>query len=192
MILIVGRDQGEGDREIAQRIGSQQQDSVAQVQFVDAQSAREVRQRPLAVGGQIGLADLPVEAVVEEAVGQVEEEVALQGVLQPVEAHAVVEQAVDDGVANAVGVLGPRFDAWNLGTEGLAAGATGAVFSDGQFDEDDLAEGDVADAAGVGVLASAPLAAMRTRVGLGGTPSSENANARRVGIHACVLFGLVW
>jgi len=40
------------------------------VNFVDAQGAGEVRQRPFAIGGSIGLADFPVDAVVEKTIGR--------------------------------------------------------------------------------------------------------------------------
>ena len=82
-------------------------------------------------------------AVVEEAIGEVEEEVALQGLLQAMETHAVIKEAADDGVANAVGVFGSWFDAWDLRAKRLAAVASGAVFSDRQFDEDDLCVGEM-------------------------------------------------
>ena len=192
VVLIVGRNQGEGDGEIAQRVGGQKQRAVAQVQFVDAQGAGEMVEGPLAVGGHVGLADLPVEAVVEEAVGQVEEEVALQRLLQAIHAHAVVEQAVDDGFADAVGVLGSRFDALDLGAEGLAAGAAGAVFSDRQFDDEDLAESDVADRSCVGVLARRPrLPQCGQGKDLWGTIATENANGGMASMPVSFWVGVV-
>src|SRR3954454_22800436 len=106
------------------------------------------------------------------------------------EAHAAVEEAVDDGVADAVGVLGSWRDPLDARAERLAALTGSAAFSDRQFDEDDLAEGDVADGSGVGVLPPSGRAALGAGEGLRGTTLPENANTS--GIHACVLFGLVW
>ena len=106
------------------------------------------------------------------------------------DAHAVIKETVDDGVADAVGVLGTGFDAWDLRAERLAAIACGAVFSDGQFDDDDLAESDVADKSSVSVLPMSDLSTLGTGEGLWGATLAENANTS--GIHACVLRGLVW
>jgi hypothetical protein len=106
------------------------------------------------------------------------------------EAHAVVEEAVDDGVADAIGVLGSWFDPLDVGTERLAAGTLGAVFSDRQFDDDDLPVGDVADGSSVGALPPPGCAAVWAREGLGSTSLPENANTS--GVHACVLLGSVW
>jgi len=106
------------------------------------------------------------------------------------EAHAVIEESVDDGVANAVGVLGSWFDPFDSRAEGLAACAGGAVFSDRQFDEDDLAVGDVSNTSCVSVLPPTAFPAPGARVGLGGTTSTDKTNTS--GIHACVLDGLVW
>jgi len=38
-----------------------------------------VTKRPLAVAGHVDLADIPVEQIVEKAIGQIEMEIALQG-----------------------------------------------------------------------------------------------------------------
>ena len=53
---------------------------MAQMEFVDAEGAGEVFECPLAVGGHIDLTYLPVEAVVEEAVGQIQKEIPLDSV----------------------------------------------------------------------------------------------------------------
>ena len=192
MVVIVGRDQGEGDWEIAERIGGQEQSAMAEVQFVDAQGAGELFKGPLPVGRHVGLADLPVEAVVEEAVGEIEQEVALEGLLQTIHAHAVFEQAVNDEIADAVGVLGAWFDAVELGAKGLAAGAAGAIFSDRQLDDDNLAEREIANRSGMSIFARRGFAAMRTRKSLGGAALLHDAHTRLNGFHACVLPGLVW
>ena len=68
VVLIIGGDQRKGDGEITDWVGGQQQDAVAQVQFVDAQGAGEILDGPVPVAGHVGLPDFPVKAVVKEAV----------------------------------------------------------------------------------------------------------------------------
>ncbi len=190
--LVVGRDHSEGHGEIAEGIGGQEQSAMAEVEFVDAQGAGELLKRPLPVRGQVDLADLPIEAVVQEAVGEIELEVAFQSVLQTIDAHAVFEQAIDDEIAHAIGILGAWLDAVDLRAEGLAARTGRAVFSDGQFDDHDLAEREFADRSSMSVFASSKLAALRTRIPLGGAFLLDDANARINGFHACVPHGLGW
>ena len=113
-------------------------------------------------------------------------EIAFEGQAQPFHAHTVVEQAVDDGLANAVAVFRSRLDPLHLGSKGLATAAAGAVFSDFDFEPEDLAVSDIADAAGVNILAASPLATLRTRKGLRGAREAFHPNARLHGIHACV------
>ena len=139
-----------------------------------------------------GLADFPIEAVVEEAVGEIEEELPVQRFLQAVQAHAVIEQAVDDRVADAVGVFGPRFDAFDLRAKGLAARAAGAVFSDRQFDDQNLAEGNVANLSGVSVFAFARLCHTADTGKVSGAQTAERYEHAVNGFHACVLSGWSW
>src|SRR5439155_20676886 len=108
----------------------------------------------------------------------------------PFDAHAVVEQAVDDRLADPVGVLGAGFDSLHLSPEGLAAATAGAVFSDLDFEDDDLAISDIANAAGVNSIASSLLAASGARKGLRGARDAFHTHARLHGIHACVPPGL--
>jgi hypothetical protein len=58
VFLVIVADQGEGDRKIVQRIGSQQQRVFAQMNLVDTQGAREVRQGPVPVGSTVDLTNL--------------------------------------------------------------------------------------------------------------------------------------
>jgi hypothetical protein len=95
MIFVVARHQGESNGEIAKRIGGQQECAMAEMQFVDAQGAGDVFQGPLTIVGHVDLPDFPIEAVVEKAVGEIEEELALERLLQAIQAHAVFEQASD-------------------------------------------------------------------------------------------------
>ena len=71
--LVVAGDQGEGHRQVVQRVGRQQQGHLAQVQLVDAERPAEVVQDPAAVIRQVEPPDLPVEAVVDEPVREIQE-----------------------------------------------------------------------------------------------------------------------
>jgi hypothetical protein len=106
------------------------------------------------------------------------------------DAHAVLEESIDDGLTDAVGILGSGFDPFSVRTERLAAQTCGTIFSDGQFDANDFAESDVANETRVGVLPPAGFAAVGAGKSLGRTTLSVNANTS--GVHACVLCGLVW
>jgi len=189
VVLVVGRDQGEGHGEVVERVGGQQQGLLAQVDFVDAQGAGEVLDGPLAVVGPVALADLPVQAVIDKAVGQLQVEVAGQSAAQPLDTHAVVEHAVEDGFTDAVGVLGAGQDALDLGAEGLAAATAGAILCGGQLDEQDLAVGEAADGARVGLLAVSGDAAAGAGVGGGGAAAAFDADGRLKVSHACVTPG---
>ena len=190
VVVVVGTDQGKGDGNIAQRVGSHEQGPVPEMDFVDAQGAGETLQGPLAVGGQVDLADLPIEAVVDKALGEIELEIAAHRFAQPLHTHAVVEQTVEDRLADPIAVFGTGLDAFDPRSEGLATRATGAVFSDGDFEDEDLLKGDIADGAGVRTLPPSPLATVRARVGFRGAPKLDHANAGLKSIHACVPPGL--
>ena len=190
LLRVVGPHQSEGHREIVEGVGGQQQGAVPEVNCVDAQGAGAVRQSPLAIGGPVGLADFPVEAIVEKALGEIAMEIALPGQAQPFDTHAVVEQAVEDRLAHAVGVFGAGLDSLQLGPEGLAAGTAGAVFSDLDFEHDDLALSAIANAADVNLLAASLPAAPGAGKGLRGARDAFQAHARLQGLHACVPPGL--
>src|SRR4029077_509325 len=128
--------QGKRHREIPQGIGGQQQGVLTQVEFIDAQGAREMGQGPTAVGSAIELSRLPVEAVVEEAVGQVVVEVTPEGALDLPEAHAILKDAVEDSLTDLVVVVCLGLDALDLGAEGGAAVAGGPVFGGGDVREE--------------------------------------------------------
>lgn len=122
----------------------------------------------MAAGGAIDLTNLPVEAVVEEAGGQVEVEVAQEGVVDLLDGHAIVEDTIEDGLAHLVVVVGLGLDALDLGAEGGRAVAAGTIFGGGDVQEEDGLVGDGADGAVVEVLASAELATVRAGSFLGG------------------------
>src|ERR1700689_902382 len=190
MVLVVGTHQGKSNREIPQGIGGQEQGAVAEMDFVDTERAGEILQGPLAVGGHIDLAALPVEAVVQKALREIEMEIPLQRLAEPLHAHAVVEQTVDNGLADTVAVFRARFDAVRLRSKGLAAATAGTVFSDSDFEDEDLAIGEIANKSSMGLLASPALAAAWARIGFRGAPTLHRANAGLNGFHACVPPGL--
>jgi hypothetical protein len=190
VLLVVGSHQREGDGEIAQGVGGQEQGPMTKMDFVQVERAREILQGPLTVGRHVDLADLPVEAVVQKALGEIEVKIALQRLAKAFHAHSVVEQTVDDRVANSVGVLGARIDPLDLGPEGLATRTAGAVFSDGQFDEENLAVSDIADRAGMRLFELSTPAAVRTGKRCRSTMTFDHANAWLDGFHACVPPGL--
>src|SRR5271154_6341791 len=112
--LVVGRHEGEGNGEIGQGIGSQQQGTMTQMDFVDGKGAGEFFESPTSVLRHMDLTDLPIEAVVEKACRQIQVKISCQRLLESFHAHTVVEQAVDDCLANAIGVFGPAFDPGDL------------------------------------------------------------------------------
>jgi hypothetical protein len=113
-------------------------------------------------------------------------EIALHGLPQSVHAHAIDEEAVDDHLANPVGVRGLGFDAFHRGPEGLATMEAGALFSDAEVDEENRAIGQVADAALVGSIAPGRRATVRTRISLGHAAAMHHADAGLNSIHPCV------
>ena len=190
MVVVVGTDQGKGDGKIAHRVGSHQQGPVPEMDFVDAQGAGETLQGPLAVGGHVDLADLPSKAVVDKALGEIEMEIAAQRLAQPLHTHAVVEQTVEDRLADPIAVFRTGLDPFDPRPESLATRATGAVFSDGDVEDEDLLKGDIADRAAVRTLPPSPLATVGARIGFRGAPKLYHANAGLNSIHACVPPGL--
>ena len=106
VVLVVGGDQGEGHRQVAQRVGGQQQSEATQVEFVHAERPAEVLQDHAAMRGHVELLGMVAEHVVDEPRGQVEEELALERSQGPFDAHAVLEDPLQDQVADAVVVLG--------------------------------------------------------------------------------------
>src|SRR5208337_5172235 len=87
------------------------------VQLVDAERPAEVVQDPAAVIRQIELPDLPVEAVVDEPVREIQQEVPPHRGDDPLDAHAVLEDAVEHGLTDLVVVQRPGCDARRGGAE---------------------------------------------------------------------------
>ncbi len=163
MIGIVLVDQGEGDRAIAQRVGCEQQGEPTEVQLIDAEGAAEVLQGPAAIVGHIELRGMVAEAVVDEAVGQLQEEVTPQRDEGGLDAHAVVEDAVEHSLSDLVVVAIAETDARRVGAEGRAATAPGAILAVGDVEVGDPAVFEGPDPAGEDLLATPEPAASWAR-----------------------------
>ena len=174
MVLVVLVDQGEGHGQVGERVGGQEQGEAAQVQFVDAKRAAEEFQDLAAVLGHVELPGVVVEHVVDEPRGEVEEELAAERLQGPLDAHAVLEDAVEHEVADLVVVEGPGEDALGGVAEGRAAAAPGAVLAAGDLQVGDGLVGDGADGAGERPFAAAEFAAVRARGLLGGGVNRYN------------------
>src|SRR5262249_34715455 len=145
VLLVVGPDQGEANGQVGQRVGGQEQGVAAQVQFIDAQRAGKALQDQLAVLRQFQAGQLPAQAVVDEAVGEAHEEVALHGSPGLLDVEAVVQQAVQDGLADGGIVVGLGGHVQGPGAEVLAAAAAGAVLCVGDLQPGHPAVGQGAD-----------------------------------------------
>jgi hypothetical protein len=77
--------------------------------------------------------------------------------------HVVEQEAVEDGLADLIGVVGIRFDAVAVGTEGGAAVARGFIFRGRDMDEDEGVIGNATDGALMEAFAAAALSAVGTR-----------------------------
>src|SRR5262249_55001294 len=133
--------------------------------------------------GKVQPPGLPVEAVGDEAVGEVEGEVPAHRGDHPLDAHAVVEDAVEDGPADGVVVAGPGLDIRRGGAEGRGAGAASPVLAVGDVEEDDLLVSEGADPAVVGGLAPPERAASRAWGFAGGAADGDGADVGTVGLH---------
>src|SRR5215208_5525018 len=128
--------------------------------------------------------DLAVEAVVDEPVGEVEGEVPPHRGDRPLGAHTVVEDAVEDRLANPVVIVRPRLDARRRGAERSTATAAGPVLAVGDVEEDDLFVGDGPDLAVVGGLAPPELAARRAGGLARGAVDGYGADVGADGLHS--------
>ena len=97
-----------------------------------------------------------VEHVVDEPRGEVEEELAAERLQGPLDAHAVLEDAVEHQVADLVVVEGPGEDALGGVAEGGAAVAPGLILAAGDLQVGDGLVGDGADPCGSSVRLRRP------------------------------------
>lgn len=154
--------------------------------FVNAQGAGELLERPLAIGRAVELLDLPTQAVVDEAGGQLQEEVAAQGPQQTFDVEAIFKEAVQNRFADGVAILGLGFDAVDLGAEGGATATGGPVLAGGHMQQEDGAVGDAPDGTRERVLAVAGGATTRTRGVLGSIATVAVPELGLCGKHACL------
>jgi hypothetical protein len=117
---------------------------------------------------------LPVQAVVDEATGEFEQEVTLPGQAGAFDVATVVQEAVEDDLADGVVVVGLGRDARRAGAEGLAARAGGLVLCLVDVQPGDPAVSQGADAAVKAADAAALLAAVGAGVVLGGAVDGTN------------------
>jgi len=94
VVLVVGCNQGEGHRKVRKRVGGQEQREPAEVQFVHAERAAEAFQHLAAVCGHVELGGAVAEHVVDEPRGEIEEELPLERLKGPLDAHAVFEETL--------------------------------------------------------------------------------------------------
>jgi hypothetical protein len=124
---VVPADEGEAHGQVGQRIGGHQQGKAAQVDLIDAQRPGELREDAPAVRRQVELRDLPPQAVVDEALGQGQQEVALQRVKRALDVEAILQESVKDGLPDCVVVGGLGRDREGPGAEVFTTAAAGLV-----------------------------------------------------------------
>src|SRR5439155_6480993 len=154
--------------------------------FVDAQGAGELGQRPGAVVGVVQLLELPVQAVVDEPRGQLQEKVTPEGRLNPFQTHMVFQQAIQYRLADRVGILRLGLDAGNLGPKRATTGAAGPVLGGDDVNEQDALVRDAADGPVELFLAAAQAAAVRTRSLFRGLLPVLMNHPGSDGFHACL------
>jgi hypothetical protein len=186
-VLVVLVDQREGHGQVGERVGGQEQREATQVQFVDAKRAAEEFQDLAPVRGHVELPGVVVEHVVDEPRGEFEEELAAERLQGPLDAHAVLEDAIEHEVTDLVVGERPGEDPLGGVAEGLAAMAPGAVLATGDLEVGDGLEGDGADPTRERPLSAPMLTALRARGLLGGTTNRYNDGCGCSGTHACVL-----
>ena len=76
---------------------------------------------------------MTVQAIVDKADRQLEQEIAFEGSQDALDIHAVVYETINDGLANLVVVLGlGHHILWGIAKE-FAATTAGAIFAVGDF-----------------------------------------------------------
>jgi hypothetical protein len=190
VVLIVGADQGEGHRQVADRIGGQQQGEPAQVDLIDAETVAELPQDHAAQLGHVELSRPVAEHVIDEAGGELQQEFPAQRPEGPLDAHAVLDDPTEDQIADRVVVGGPGEDAVGGTAEGGAAIAAGTILAAGDLEVGDGLVGDGADPARrQRPLAAAQPAAHRAGGLLGCAVDGYSDDRGCLGAHACVLRG---
>src|SRR6516165_1714439 len=158
------------------------------MQLVDAERAAEVRQDLAAMLGHLELSRVVTEHVVDKPRGQFEEILArerLQGLL---DAHAVLDEAPEDQVADLVVVQRPGEHLLGSVPEGLATAASGLILAAGDLEErHGLVRDSANPARGDSPLSRTVFAARGARRLLGRAVNRYNDGCGCSGTHACVL-----
>jgi hypothetical protein len=186
---IIGGDQGEGDRQVRERVGGQEQREAAQVEFVDAEGAAEVREHLAAMRRHVESRGEVVEHVVDEPRGEIEKELPLERLKDSFNAHAVFDDALQHQIPDLVVVLGLGEDALGCVAKGGGAAAPGVILAVDDFQEGDGLVGDGAHSSGQGPCPSAEFAALRAGGFLGSAVDryDEGFVCVYIRAHACVL-----
>src|SRR5262249_61509135 len=103
------------------------------------------------------------QAGVDEAFGQVQQEVAFDRSAGALDVEAVVDDAVEDGLADGLVVVGLWGHVQRPATEGLATAAARLVLGVVDIEEGHLAAGQGADTTAQAAFAAGAVAAVRGR-----------------------------
>jgi hypothetical protein len=114
-----------------------------------------------AVRGHVEGGGVVAEHVVDEPAGQLQEVLAAERRQEPLDAHAVLEDAVEHELPDPVVVAGLRVYALGGGAEGRAAAAPGGVLAVGELHHDDGLVGGCPNGAAQRPLPAALPAALR-------------------------------
>src|SRR5581483_5364395 len=128
------------------------------VQLVQAKRPGELGQDPGPMRRQVELRDLPAQAVVDEALRQRQQEIAGHRGQGALDIEAIGEDAVEDGGAHALVVVGLGRHGQRPRAEVPAARAAGLVLRIVDVEVGDLAVGQGADTTVEGALAAAEFA----------------------------------
>ena len=177
MLLVVAADQGESHGEVGDGVSGQKQGEAAQVKLIDAQGSGEPLDDHLAVRLEVELGDFPADAVVDEAPGQFQGEVAPHRREGALGVEAVIEDAVEDGLTDRAVVVGPGGDAHRPGAEGLAAATARLALGIVDVEAGHLAVGQRADTTAKAASAASGDAAVRAGMALGA--AADDADRRQ-------------
>jgi hypothetical protein len=155
------------------------------VQLIDAQGAGETLQDHLAVLGQVEAGQLPVQAVIDKALRQRQEEITLHGGPGLLDVEAVAQQAVQDGLPDGGVVVRLGGHVQGPGAEILAAATARVVLCVGDLQPGRAAVGQGAEAAVQEAFAASPAAA----AGAGGTPGGTPNPGDHVREHGLCPWG---
>ncbi len=145
------------------------------MQFVDAQhNAAEVLQGRLSLPGLVEPSQSPIEAVVDEATGEVEQEVAFHGRTRTLDVEAIVQDTVEDGLTDEVVIFGLGANVRRTGAKRLAAATACGVLCVEDVQPEDVAVGQRTREAVEATFAAAVTTAAGAGVGLGLATDRDN------------------